>query len=302
MRFNNLWGLLGLLAIPILIIIYFLKQKYVEKPVSSTFIWKRSLRYVKTKIPINVIISLLLILQILVVIAASFALSDPVIKAFSSKETIIIIDSSASMNAMTNEGKTRFELAVDQAKEDAEKAGENSKITVITAGNKASWVIQRSSEKHEIVNALDKITCDFGEPDFDGAKELVKNIQQSNREVKVKYYTDKTYEEVTGFEYIDFSKEDDENLAITKVKDGTFRKQCIFNVDITNYSAKEATDIVLQATIVSEGKEYVFKSKDDNKITVPAGEKKTMQVVFDQGTLGNGEFLKRDGFYTYTRE
>lgn len=300
MSFNNLWGLLGLLAIPILILIYFLKQKYVEKPVSSTFIWKKSLKYVKTKIPINVIISLLLILQILVVLVASFALSDPVIKAFSSKETIIVIDSSASMMAENDEGKTRFELAVAQAKEDANSAGENSKITVIAAGDKAKFVIERSSEKHEIVNALEKITCDYGVADFDGAKELVKNIQKLNKEVKVKYYTDKTYEEVTGFEYIDFSKENDMNLAITKVKEGTFRNDYTFNVDITNYGQEEVKNVKLTATIVSEGQEYVFTTPEESLINIPAGESKTIQVLPNISSLEAGTGLKIDSFETYT--
>ena len=300
MSFNNLWGLLGLLAIPILILIYFLKQKYVEKPVSSTFIWKKSLKYVKTKIPINVIISLLLILQILVVLVASFALSDPVIKAFSSKETIIVIDSSASMMAENDEGKTRFELAVAQAKEDANSAGENSKITVIAAGDKAKFVIERSSEKHEIVNALEKITCDYGVADFDGAKELVKNIQKLNKEVKVKYYTDKTYEEVTGFEYIDFSKENDMNLAITKVKEGTFRNDYTFNVDITNYGQEEVKNVKLTATIVSEGQEYIFTTPEESLINIPAGESKTIQVLPNISSLEAGTGLKIDSFETYT--
>ena len=73
-------GLLGLLGIPIIILIYLLKSKYVSKPVSSTFIWKRSLRYVKRKIPLNFIMSLILILQILTVIAATFAITRPTIK------------------------------------------------------------------------------------------------------------------------------------------------------------------------------------------------------------------------------
>ena len=102
MKFLQPLGLLGLLAIPIIILIYIVKSKYVQKPVSSTFIWKRSLRYVKRKIPLNFIVSLLLILQILTVTVASLAISRPTIVPFSSNETIIIIDSSASM--LTTDG------------------------------------------------------------------------------------------------------------------------------------------------------------------------------------------------------
>ncbi|MBR2296357.1 MAG: BatA domain-containing protein, partial [Clostridia bacterium] len=97
MDFIQALGFLGLLAIPIIILIYILKSKYVSKPVSSTFIWKRSLKYVKNRLPINFVFSLLLVLQILAVILATFTLTMPTIIPFTTKDTIIILDSSASM-------------------------------------------------------------------------------------------------------------------------------------------------------------------------------------------------------------
>ena len=44
-------GLLGLIGIIILIIIYIIKPNYQSKFVSSTFVWKLSLKYKKKKIP-----------------------------------------------------------------------------------------------------------------------------------------------------------------------------------------------------------------------------------------------------------
>ena len=118
-------GLLGLIGVPIIIIIYLIKSKYVQKPVSSTFIWKRSLKYIKRKVPMSIIISLLLILQLLTVIAASLAISRPTIKPLKSNETIIILDASASMQT-TNGTTTRFEVAKDKIFEDIEKIGSSS--------------------------------------------------------------------------------------------------------------------------------------------------------------------------------
>ena len=46
-------GLLGLLGVVALIIIYIIKPNYQQKFVSSTFVWKLSLKYRKRKIPIN---------------------------------------------------------------------------------------------------------------------------------------------------------------------------------------------------------------------------------------------------------
>ena len=46
-------GLLGLLGIAVLIIIYILKPNYQQKIVSSTYVWKLSLKYRKRRIPIQ---------------------------------------------------------------------------------------------------------------------------------------------------------------------------------------------------------------------------------------------------------
>ena len=122
MSFLQPLGLLGLIGVPIIIIIYIIKSRFVQKPVASTFIWKRSLKYVKRKIPLSVILSLLLILQILTVVAASLAISRPTVKPFKSNEQILILDASASMQS-SFEGKTRFEAAKEAILKEAEGIG-----------------------------------------------------------------------------------------------------------------------------------------------------------------------------------
>lgn len=44
-------GLLGLIGLLVLLIIYILKPNYQQKFVSSTYIWKLSLKYRKKKFP-----------------------------------------------------------------------------------------------------------------------------------------------------------------------------------------------------------------------------------------------------------
>ena len=60
-------GFLGLIGLIILIIIYIIKPNYQNKVISSTFIWKLSLKYTRRKIPISKLRNiLLLICQILI--------------------------------------------------------------------------------------------------------------------------------------------------------------------------------------------------------------------------------------------
>ncbi len=212
-------GLLGLIGVPIIIIIYLIKSKYVQKPVSSTFIWKRSLKYIKRKVPMSIIISLLLILQLLTVIAASLAISRPTIKPLKSNETIIILDASASMNT-TNGTKTRFEVAKEQIFADVEKIGSSSsKVSLIVAGITAQQEFEREENKVSIMNELEGIQCSYGEADIEGALELASDILAENAGAKIKLYTDKNYAVAENIEIINVARNSEKNVAIMNAED-----------------------------------------------------------------------------------
>ena len=79
MSFRFPFGLLLLLAIPVLIIIYIIKNKYKEKVVSSSYIWDLSKKFLKKKNPLNSIANLLnLIIQCVCIAFLSFSLAEPV--------------------------------------------------------------------------------------------------------------------------------------------------------------------------------------------------------------------------------
>ena len=53
MILSNLWGLLLLLAIPVLILIYIIKRENRERAVSGTYLWHLSERFLKKRLPIK---------------------------------------------------------------------------------------------------------------------------------------------------------------------------------------------------------------------------------------------------------
>ena len=116
-------GLLGLLGLVALLIIYILKPNYQQKVVSSTFVWKLSLRYRKKSVPISKFRNLLILLcQIIVICACSMILAMPVIAEAAEpvrREEVLILDSSANMYT-AYEGETRFERAVSRLRTQAE--------------------------------------------------------------------------------------------------------------------------------------------------------------------------------------
>ena len=107
-------GLLGLIGIPILIIIYIIKPKYHEKKISSTFIWRLSLKYRKKKIPLQWLQrSLLFFVQVLAIGILALVLARPLMQVDAKDgEKVIILDVSASMNS-TNGVDTRLDRAIE---------------------------------------------------------------------------------------------------------------------------------------------------------------------------------------------
>ena len=104
-------GLLGLLGTAVLILIYLIKPNYQQKLVSSTYIWKLSLKYKKKRLPVSRLRNILIfVCQFLILAALGLSLAQPVIQSLTASpknEKIAIIDASASMRVETD-GKTRF--------------------------------------------------------------------------------------------------------------------------------------------------------------------------------------------------
>ena len=65
---NGLWLLLG---IPVLIIIYLIKNQHEDKQVSSTYIWKLSSKFAKKRLPIQRLRNFILFLIQLLLISAA---------------------------------------------------------------------------------------------------------------------------------------------------------------------------------------------------------------------------------------
>lgn len=76
-------GLLGLVSLAVLILIYILRPNYQQKLVSTTFIWKLSLKYKKNRIPISKLRNLLILCcQILLLVSLALMMAQPVIRIY----------------------------------------------------------------------------------------------------------------------------------------------------------------------------------------------------------------------------
>lgn len=136
-------ALLGLIAIPILIIIYILRNKYKEETAPTTYLWEIAAKILKRKNPLSRFEHLLaLIMQCLAITVFSLALAHPIFTLKEQADNIaFIIDSSSSMS-MVHEEKSRFDTAKEKILEKASEAAKGSTFTLISAEKEPRIVCQ----------------------------------------------------------------------------------------------------------------------------------------------------------------
>lgn len=241
-------GLLGLLGIAVLIIIYILKPNYQQKVVSSTHVWKLSLKYRRKRIPINRLLSLLiLICQILIVTACAFILAQPALvtgEAESSNERVIVIDSSANM-LVASDGATRYERAVEQAREltASTLAQSDGIVTVILATDEPEYLFRRLGNDRyaEALAELDALVadgvlqCGYNQADVEAAMELAEDVLDSNSSAQVIFYTGTTYLDDSGVTVVNVAQEGEWNAAILDAEVDLFENFYTFTVEVASY-------------------------------------------------------------------
>ena len=225
MRFLTPLGLLGLLGILVLIIIYILRPNYQQKFVSSTYIWKLSLKYRKKRIPTSKLRDLLLILcQVLILAGSAAALATPVQvlrEQPTDNEVIAIIDASASMRAQYN-GEMRFERACNRVLSLADTVfGNDGTMSVIVANDDPVYLIREadrsaSAQLNEDINdLLISDMCTYGSANVEEAFSLCEDVVAANPATKIYFYTDTTYTYVpNNVEVVNVSDSNEINASI----------------------------------------------------------------------------------------
>lgn len=155
-------------AVPLLLLLYFLKLKRQEMLVSSTLLWKRAVQDLQVNAPFQKLRrNLLLLLQLLALATILLALAGPVLslQRGPGRRYVLLIDRSASMNA-TDVKPTRLEAAKKEAKVLIESMRSGSSLSwrdqsdhamVIAFDERASVVCSFTSDKRQLMARIDAI-------------------------------------------------------------------------------------------------------------------------------------------------
>lgn len=242
-------GLLGLLGLLILFLIYILKPNYQQKMVSSTYVWKLSLKYKKKRVPVSRLRNLLILLcQILILCGAAFIISKPVIvhgDGSVQSEKIFIIDASANMLAASN-GETRFQRAIDKVQDAANEAFSNNElVSIICAGKEASFIVQRIPRGQSALVSLylSELSCSYGKGDIDGAMLLAEDVLAENSDAEVILYTATEYRN-KGFVTVEnVAIEGERNIAILSADAELVDNFYVFTIEVASYGSDEMFDL-----------------------------------------------------------
>ncbi len=266
-------GLLGLLAVPVLIIIYIIKSKYTEQVIASTYLWTLSERFLKRKNPIRRITGIVsLILQILAVVFISLAIAHPVfVLPGRADDYCFILDGSGSMN-IVSDGVTRFERGKDEIEKIIDSSANGSTYTLITTGNETDVIFKDSDNKKSALSQLGALSPAFVASDFNNAVTVAQNYFNDNPAYKFYLVTDKNFGEVENAEVICVAGEEENyalsDVAYTFTADGvrvegvayTFRTDATVNVDLFADGAAEAVGTAEVSLKTGEGVNFAIEA------------------------------------------
>ncbi|MDE5897291.1 MAG: BatA and WFA domain-containing protein, partial [Clostridia bacterium] len=215
MRFLYPFGLLGLLGIPVLIVIYIIKNKYTEQVVSSTYLWTLSEKFLKRRNPINKLAGLVsLILQILAVLFLSVSIAHPVFTLPNlAREYCFILDGSGSMN-MAHNGTTRLEKGKQEIASLINGSLSGSAYTLVYVGENTDVVFEGVEDKKRALTLLREVSPCYVTNGFNDAYVYAQEYFDRTPSVKTYLITDKEFERSSNVNIVNVSA-NEENYAVT---------------------------------------------------------------------------------------
>ncbi len=162
-------GLVAAIAVPLLILLYFLKLRRSPRPIPSTLLWRKTIEDLRANAPFQKLRrNLLLLLQLLVLLLIIFAIAKPGMQAETQRpdRVVIMIDRSRSMNVIDpGAEQSRLDLAREEAIEFVRSLPEPSVfskargkrptlVMIVSFAEQADLVSNFTADKGQLVRRL----------------------------------------------------------------------------------------------------------------------------------------------------
>lgn len=266
MNFTNNLGFLALLGIPVILLLYVLKQRFKTHEVGSMSLWNKVLEQSdghkwRQKLRKNI----LMFLQIGAVILVALALARPFISHIGQRDNmILVLDASMSMQA-TDENPSRFQKAKSEMTEIIQNSKDGTYFTVVALDDVPYVLTTLTQEKTIAVNAVNSIDAKETGADSESLKTILGSLEAKDT-ASIYLFTDKNYDlGIEGVTTVVYGNGGN-NYAINLMNEN----EGYVLAKVSSYNGGESCNIALFADgVILDSKEVVFTDKE------------TMDVVFD---------------------
>jgi len=149
---------LGLLALlPVVILLYLLKLRRTPVIISSTLLWQKSLHDLTANAPFQRLRrNLLLLLQLIILAALAFAMARPFFKGegIQGGNACLLIDHSASMNTVEQDGRSRLDEAKAKALALIDDLAGGDKMMVVSFARNAEVRCELTDDRRRLRAAI----------------------------------------------------------------------------------------------------------------------------------------------------
>ena len=260
MSFQYPLGLLGLIGIPIIILIYIIKNKHTEQIVTSNYLWHLSEKFLNKKRPVSLVSGIIsLILQILAITTISLVIAHPIIYIPNgAKDYCFILDASGSMNMVCND-VSRMDLGKEEIKNIINESSDGSKYTLIYAGENSRVVYEKFGNKEKACELLDDLKPCGMTVSYDKILKHVQGYFNENRSMITYLITDKDYES-SNIEIINVS-DNLENYGISNFEYVAEKSTLKVNANVMSYESDATIELDLYVDDVLVDSKSVSSTK-----------------------------------------
>ncbi len=203
MHFESVSGLWFALTLPAIVLLYLLKRKYIDTPVSSHLLWNRVLQQLEANRPWQKLRSrLLMLVQLLAAALLVLALLNPqlLVSRASKAHVVLIVDRSASMSAAATSEDESGGSRLDEAKRVALETAREARgaVTLLAIGGEPEVLATRTTDVDALREALDGLEPYYGAAAYAETLSLADALTRSDPDAEVRLVTDGQIPEAAG--------------------------------------------------------------------------------------------------------
>ncbi len=288
MGFSSFWPLALLVLVPVIILLYILKQEAKQHSFSSVMLWQEVYRNIEATKPWEKLKkNLLMILQILTVLLFVFALMGPWLKSAGreGEQVILVLDSSASMDTLYDEKQTRLEAAKETACSYVDGLPMGTTLHVINSNQQAVLLLSSSKDKTEAKNRIRDIEQTSLAGNLSVSLGLVQSCASQSEDARVVFFTDTAFDIGDMEASVESFYSDTVNISVDTVSYARKDGKIPVLVQLTNYSDEEQTREINLYGTDTRGKEVLL---DIASAEIPAGESQPVYFELDEADTAGG--------------